>query len=127
MSTMITPILNVAAAAQRRRSIRTYAQDPIAREDLVEILRLTSLAPSAFNLQPWRFVVVESPELKAKVSIAAYNQKQITSAPAVIVLYTDMADTLAHLDEVVHPNVQGEPRTKTIETVRRIFAGKTET
>ena len=121
---MTSPTLNVAAAAQRRRSIRTYAQDPIPHEDLLEILHLTSLAPSAFNLQPWRFVVVESPALKAKIGIAAYDQKQITSAPAVIVLYTDMADTLAHLEEVVHPNVQGESRTKTMETVRRIFAGK---
>ena len=123
---MLSPTLNVEAAARRRRSIRSYVQDPIPREDLLEILHLTSLAPSAFNLQPWRFAVVESPERKAKVGIAAYDQKQITSAPAVIVLYTDMADTLAHLDEVVHPNVQGEPRAKTIETVRKIFAGKSE-
>src|SRR5688572_29110900 len=43
-----TAVLTVAEAAESRRSIRLYEPEPIPREDLEEILRLTGLAPSAF-------------------------------------------------------------------------------
>ena len=61
-----TDLLTVREAAEQRRSIRAYSPDPVPREDLDEILRVTSLAPSAFNLQPWRFVVVETPEARKR-------------------------------------------------------------
>lgn len=45
---------------RERRSVRSY--DPeikISREELTEILRQATLAPSAANLQPWRFHVID--------------------------------------------------------------------
>ena len=121
-----TDLLTVREAAEQRRSIREYSPEPIARKDLDEILRLTSLAPSAFNLQPWRFVVVETPEVKDELAGAAYNQRQVRSAPAVIVLYTDMKDTLEHVDEVLHPGMDAVQRASAREGVLRPFAAKTE-
>ena len=58
---------SVSEAIQNRRSIRQYVQEPIPRADLEEILRLTSLAPSAWNVQPWRFIVVTHPDKKSKL------------------------------------------------------------
>src|SRR5688500_9457652 len=83
-------LLDIKTAAETRRSIRKYKPEPISTEDLTELIRLTSLAPSSRNIQPWRFLIVRSPELKAELQAAAYNQSQVTSAPAVIVLYSDM-------------------------------------
>ena len=40
---------------QTRRSIRTYADQPVTREQLREIVRLGTMAPSGMNNQPWRF------------------------------------------------------------------------
>lgn len=126
MSDTTTEVLTVREAARQRRSVRAYEQEPIPRPELEEILDVVRLAPSAFNVQPWRFVVVEDPEVKARLAKAAYNQRQVTSAPAVIVLYTDMADTLAHLDQVVHPGMPAPQRAATRETILRMFASQDE-
>ena len=113
--------MTVAEAAIARRSIRTYAPEPIPEADLREILHLVSLAPSAFNVQPWRFVVAQDPELKAALQEAAFGQRQIGSAPAVVVLYSDMQDTLANIEDVVHPGMPDEQRRATAERLQARF------
>lgn len=125
MSTTID-LLNVREAAQQRRSIRQFEQQPIPSQDMDEILDVVRLAPSAFNVQPWRFVIVETPELKAQLAAAAFNQRQVLSAPAVIVLYTDMADALANIDEVIHPGMDAVQRATTRQSILRVFEKQTE-
>lgn len=52
-----------------RRSIKRY--DPsvkISREEMTDILKEATLAPSSINMQPWRFVVIESAEGKATLA-----------------------------------------------------------
>ncbi len=49
---------------------------------LLEALRL---APSSFGLQPWKFIVVTNPDVRAKLREAGYNQPQITDASHLIV------------------------------------------
>ena len=122
----VSTLLDVREAAQRRRSIRAFEPEPIPQGDLEAILDVVRLAPSAFNVQPWRFVVVETPELKAEVAKAAFNQRQVTSAPAVLVLYTDMRDALASLDEVVHPGLDAARRAQTAAYVRGNFAKQSD-
>lgn len=76
---------------RERRSVRSY--DPeikISREELTEILRQATLAPSAANLQPWRFLVIDSPELKQKLLPIAFNQQQVVEASAVIAVLGDL-------------------------------------
>jgi nitroreductase len=118
--------LNVREAAEQRRSIRTYEPVPVPREDMEDILDVARRAPSAFNVQPWRFVVVETPELKERLAAAAFNQRQVHSAPAVIVLYTDMKESLENLDAVVHPGMTPEQQEATQRTIRSHFARQSE-
>ncbi|OMD50301.1 nitroreductase family protein [Paenibacillus borealis] len=76
---------------RERRSVRSY--DPeikISREELTEILRQATLAPSAANLQPWRFLVIDSPELKQQLLPIAFNQQQVVEASAVIAVLGDL-------------------------------------
>lgn len=101
--------LSVKDAIESRRSIREYDQSPIPESDILEILRLTGLAPSSNNLQPWRFVVVINPEVKAGVQEAAFNQRQVGNAPAVIVVLADGEDMLAQLENTAHPGMQNDP------------------
>jgi nitroreductase len=54
-------VTTAADAAEHRRSIRSFDAKPIPEGDLRELLRLAGRAPSAFNAQPWRFVVVQDP------------------------------------------------------------------
>lgn len=76
---------------RERRSVRTY--DPtvrISREEMTEILELATLAPSSSNLQPWRFLVIDKPELKKKLLPIAFNQHQVVEASAVIAVLGDV-------------------------------------
>ena len=113
-----------AAAADSRRSIRAYGPDAIPEADLRELLRLAARAPSAFNAQPWRFVVVQAPELRKRLAAAAYNQQQIVRAPATIVMYSDMLDALERMPESMHPDLPPEQRDAGVASFRATFAGQ---
>ena len=113
------------AAAQSRRSIRKYEDTPIPTADLRELLRLAARAPSAYNAQPWRFVVVTDEALKAKLSQAAYGQQQIVRAPATIVIYSDMQNALERMPESMHPDMPSEQRDAGVASFRATFANQT--
>lgn len=110
MSNNAAQILTVTEAAEARRSVRKYDPTPIPRADLLEILRVTGLAPSPWNLQPWRFVIVEDVAIKTQLQAAAYGQPQIASAPAVIVMYSDMTGTLETVEDTIHPGMPDHAR-----------------
>lgn len=118
--------LDVAQAAAARRSVRLYKPEPVPREDLERIFETVRLAPSAYNVQPWRFVVATDPALKAALGAAAYGQKQVTGAPAVIVLYTDMKDVLDNVDEIMHPGIPADKRAAGAASFRDSWASKSD-
>ena len=49
-----------------RRSIRRFKPEPVPDEYINRIIEAARWAPSGFNSQPWEFVVVKKPELRAK-------------------------------------------------------------
>ena len=75
-----------------RKSIRKY--DPnfkITKEEMIQILKLATRAPSSTNMQSWRFFVVESDDAKAKLKTALYgNQNQLETSAAMICVFTDL-------------------------------------
>jgi len=75
-----------------RKSIRIY--DPnikISKEEMSIILTKATQAPSSMNMQPWRFIVVESKEGKEKLKpILMGNQTQLETSAAMIVIFTDL-------------------------------------
>lgn len=75
-----------------RRSIREY--DPsvkISKEEMSQILSDATKAPSSVNLQPWRFVIVESEEGKEKLKpFMRFNTKQNDTSSAMILIFGDM-------------------------------------
>ncbi|KAB7672592.1 nitroreductase family protein [Bacillus sp. B1-b2] len=74
-----------------RRSIKEY--DPtvkISREEMSEILAQASKAPSSINMQPWRFVVIDSEEGKATLApLSKFNKDKVLSSSAVIAVFGD--------------------------------------
>ena len=58
---------------RRRCSVRAYEDRPVAEEALRRCLEAARLAPSACNAQPWRFVVVDEPDLKDRVAAQAHG------------------------------------------------------
>jgi nitroreductase len=116
--------LSVTDAIKSRVSIRKFVQEPMNQDDLREILELASDAPSAWNAQTWRFAVVQDPALKAKLQEAAYGQPQITNAPAVIVVYSDMEDTLNTVEETAHPGMGDAGREGQRKTFDNAFGAQ---
>ena len=101
---------SVKEAIETRRSIRKFVQEPLDQADLREILRLASLAPSAKNVQTWRVAVIQNPDLQTKLQAAPYNQGQVTSAPAVLVVYSDMENTLNTIEQTLPASMSEEGR-----------------
>ncbi|MEX2170331.1 MAG: nitroreductase family protein [Pirellulales bacterium] len=102
----------LAAVIQNRRSIRKYAPELISPAQILEIVALAGRAPSAWNLQPWRFVAVVDPKTKSALQQVAYGQPQVASAPVVIVLYSDMIEALERVDDALPHDATSDQRDK---------------
>lgn len=68
-----------------RRSTPTFSPTPVHEADLEQILAAGLDAPSSYNAQPWRFVVVRDEAMRAKLAVAAMKQARVAQAPVVIV------------------------------------------
>ncbi|MCM3207454.1 nitroreductase family protein [Paenibacillus illinoisensis] len=90
-----------------RRSVKVYNPEvKISREELSEILAKASRAPSAINMQPWRFLVIDSAEGKEKLApLASFNQTQALTSSAVIAVFYD-AENIAYMDEIFSKSVE---------------------
>jgi nitroreductase len=77
--------MDLYEAIKKRYSCRSYASKPIEQEKLDRILEAARLAPSAKNLQDWRFVVVTDEKKRKEVALAANEQMFIATAPAIII------------------------------------------
>ena len=69
-----------------RFSCRSFEAAPIPRERIVELLEAAQWAPSAGNLQPWRFVVVTDAGHRRSLAAAAFGQEFVAAAPATVVV-----------------------------------------
>jgi len=88
-------------AIRERRSTPSFDGEPMPAGDVRKIVEAGLLAPSGFNLQPWRFVVVESAEQKRRLRLASYNQAKVEEASAVIVASGDADGWRKDLEEML--------------------------
>ncbi|MDR0361881.1 MAG: nitroreductase family protein [Planctomycetota bacterium] len=75
---------------KRRRSIREFSDKEVPRRLIEECLDAARLAPSGTNAQPWRFLVVQSPERRAALAEAGFNQPCLRNAPVILALLGDL-------------------------------------
>ena len=97
----------LSQAIQGRRATPSFDGTPIPAEDLRQILDAGLHAPSGYNLQPWRFVVVQSTEQKKKLRAASYNQGKVEEASVVIVACGDADGWRKDLDLVLEKGRKG--------------------
>ena len=74
----------ILSQIQRRYSVRAYQNRPVEKAKLDAVLEAARLAPSARNVQDWRFVVVTDAQTRARLVPAANNQVFVGEAPVVI-------------------------------------------
>lgn len=80
----------VLEVIRNRRSTRSFSSEVPDRSVLEQILLAATWAPSAGNLQPWFFIMVQSSDLKQRLSQAALGQDFVADAPFVIVVCADI-------------------------------------
>ena len=84
--------MEFADLVRRRSSVRSYdPARPVERAVLERILEAGRLAPSAANRQPWRFLVISSPDMLAKVR-SAYSKPWFNDAPHVLAVVGKVAE-----------------------------------
>jgi nitroreductase len=98
----------LSQALAERRATPSFDGKPIPDADLKKILLAGLSAPSGYNMQPWRFVVVRNPDQKKRLREASYNQAKVEEASAVIVACGD-ADgwRTGDLDEMLRLGKEG--------------------
>lgn len=76
--------MSVEDTVKKRRSVRSYSDENIAKDKVKEIIEAGRLAPSASNNQDWRFVLVEKDQLKEKFVEKAGCQDFVAEARVVL-------------------------------------------
>ncbi len=73
---------------KKRFSVRKYKDQPVEREKVMQVLEAGRIAPSACNIQPWHFIVIESPEKRREMA-EVYHQPWFSTAPVIIGVLAD--------------------------------------
>jgi len=81
--------MDVLEAIYGRRSVRRYTEEPVTREEVLEILRAGSWAPSGLNNQPWRFAVVRDGEKRRALAGLTKYRQIVEGAPVSIAVFCD--------------------------------------
>jgi hypothetical protein len=82
--------MNTLDAIQARRAIKHYDPAHVMTDaEIRQLLEAAMQAPTAFNIQHWRFVTVIDPEVRKQIRAAAWDQAQVTDSSLLIVLCAD--------------------------------------
>lgn len=74
-------------ALQWRYATKIFSKEAkVNAKDLQTILESARLSPSSFGVEAWKFIVVENPEIRAKLRAAAYDQEKVTDASHIVIL-----------------------------------------
>ena len=74
---------------KKRHAIKTFNDKPVDYKDLRTAIEIATLAPSANNIQPWKFVIVEEKKAELAEHLPDINKKQVKEAQYVVALFTD--------------------------------------
>jgi nitroreductase len=83
--------MHVSTAINSRRAIKCF--DPTHRmsdAEIDQLMSLSLLAPTSFNIQNWRFLLVKNLDLRRQLRTVAWDQAQVTDASLLVVLTADL-------------------------------------
>lgn len=83
-------MMETMQALKERRSIRKFADRPVEQEILTDLVEAACAAPSASNLQSWRFVMVTDPDLVRKVDLVSPGLSG--HPPVILVICSDLEE-----------------------------------
>ncbi len=95
-----------------RRATPHFKSDPVPEEYLEAILQFAAQAPSGYNLQPWRFIVVRDKANRERLQKVAFNQLKASQAPVVIIAFAIKDDWKNSIDAIFQEDIRrghGQP------------------
>jgi nitroreductase len=81
------PLKPITQVLLERRATNHFTGEEVPEEYLNAILKFGTQAPSGYNLQPWRFIVVRDEENRKRLQRVAFNQPKVAEAPVVIICF----------------------------------------
>ncbi|MEC0225715.1 nitroreductase family protein [Paenibacillus alba] len=126
---MFNHILNndFTSVVKGRRSVRNYDENiKISQEEISEIISEASLAPSSANMQPWRVIVVDTPEGKEKLRpLVRFNTLQNDTSSAMLLIFGD-TQSYVYAEEIYNTAVEqgkmpAEVRDRQLGTILSMF------
>jgi len=92
--------------ANKRYSVRNYKNTPVVQEKIDRCIEAARLAPSACNSQPWKFIIVDDPELVNELAKAAFEglldfNKFAFKAPVLILIVSERQKAFAKFGSIV--------------------------
>lgn len=89
-----------------RQSVRHYQQRPVERPLLDKLVEAVRLAPSASNAQPWKLIVVDDPDLRARVAQATFSKalsfnRFSAEAPVIVVFAVEKTGLVSQVGAVL--------------------------
>lgn len=112
-----------------RFACRKFHGRAVEAHELDLVLEAGRIAPSAFGMEPWRFIVVQSPEAKVKVAAACFGQEAVIGAPvliAIVAQYGVLEPDSAFVEARLTAESAGSPPSKELRDMYRDFHDGTE-
>ena len=115
-----SPLKPLTEVVLERRATASFTDEEVPEEYLRAILELGTQAPSGYNLQPWRFVVVRGAENRQRLQQAAFNQAKVGEAPVVVIAVGMKEEWKERADEVFREGAErGAGNPESVEGYKR--------
>lgn len=115
-----SPLKPINELLLERRATNSFTDEEVPEEFLNAILKLGAQAPSGYNLQPWRFIVVREAENRKRLQQVAFNQAKIGEAPVVVIAVGMKEEWKERADEVFREGAKrGMGKPETVEKAKQ--------
>ena len=119
-----SPLKPINEVLLERRATNNFTDEEVPVEYLEAILKLGAQAPSGYNLQPWRFVVVRDAENRKRLQQVAFGQPKVAEAPVVIIAVGMKEEWKETADEVLREGARrGAGSLDTVEKYKQSAVG----
>ena len=107
----------------KRYATKLFDGKKIPEEKIDKLLELIRYAPSSFNIQPWKIIVVKDQKLKEKLQPATWNQQQIPTCSHLLIFCadTDIAENIDRLEKTMIENGANKESIQGIMDMMRSF------
>lgn len=104
---------------RRRRATPHFKPDPVPEAVIEGALRIAAEAPSGYNLQPWRFILVQDAAQRARLREAAFDQPKVSEAPLMIVACAERDGWQDHAEEIFATRAQRTGSKASLESQKK--------